>query len=102
MSGIRTKTAARRGASDHAPQHSAADHAPQKQASARATRPARKKGPIERLHPWAQQVRAWFFSSAPSALLAWFAIQAILVAILVWFFLFSPYGVPAGPIYAGF
>lgn len=93
MSGIRTKTAARRGA---------AGHAPQKGASAQAARPVRKKGPIERLHPWAQQVRDWFFSSAPSALLAWFVIQAVLAAILVWFFLFSPYGVPAGPIYAGF
>ena len=94
MSGIRTKTAARRGACEAM--------RPRQGASAQAARPVRKKGPVERLHPWAQQVRAWFFSSAPSALLAWFVIQAVLAAILVWFFLFSPYGVPAGPIYAGF
>lgn len=68
----------------------------------RAARPPRKKGPIERLHPWAKTVRTWFFSAAPSAIAAWFVLEAVLAGVLIWFFLFSSYGAPASPIYADF
>lgn len=49
-----------------------------------------------------ERVRAWFYSDAPSAALAWFAVIGALVAVLVWFFEFSPYGAPASPVYAEF
>lgn len=66
------------------------------------TRPKRKKGPIERLHPQAARVRAWFFSDSWLASVLWFVIAAALIAALVWYFVFSPYGAPAKPVYAGF
>ena len=40
----------------------------------------------------AQRVRDWFFSDRPSATLAWAMIAAACIAILVWFFVWSPYG----------
>ncbi len=62
----------------------------------------KKAGPIERLHPRAERVRAWFFSASPTALAAWLLIVAACVGVLVWFFLFSSYGAPAEPVYEGF
>lgn len=50
----------------------------------------------------AQRVRDWFFSDRPSATLAWAMIAAACIAILVWFFVWSPYGAPVAPIYAEF
>lgn len=47
-------------------------------------------------------VRRWFFSNAWFAALAWFAIAIVLVAALGWFFVFSPYGAPAAPVYAAY
>ena len=63
---------------------------------------ARTPGPIERLHPVADAVRAWFFSNSWTAAAAWCALVLVLVAILVWFFVFSPFGAPAKPVYAEF
>ena len=59
-------------------------------------------GPIARLYPFAERVRAWFFAGSCSALAAWLALVLSLAAILVWFFLFSPYGAPAVPVYSAF
>ncbi len=59
-------------------------------------------GPIERFHPRAEKIRTWFFSSSASAYIAWAAIVAIAIAVLVWFFIFSSYGAPAQPVYEGF
>lgn len=50
----------------------------------------------------AEQVRTWFFSPAPSAAVAWFVLAFALLAVLAWFFLCSPYGAPAAPVYAEF
>ncbi len=47
-------------------------------------------------------VRTWFFSAAPSAAAAWFVLVLALLAVLAWFFLYSPYGAPAAPVYAEF
>ena len=64
---------------------------------------ARKaSGPIAHLHPFAERVRAWFFSGSYSALAAWLAFALLLAAVLVWFFIFSPYGAPAAPVYSAF
>lgn len=63
---------------------------------------ARTPGPIERLHPAAEAVRAWFFSNSWTAAAAWCALVLVLVAVLVWFFVFSPFGAPAKPVYAEF
>ncbi len=62
----------------------------------------KKKGPIERLHPRAEKIRAWFFSPCVSAYFAWGCIIALAIAILVWFFVFSSFGAPAQPVYEGF
>lgn len=59
-------------------------------------------GPIARLHPFAERVRVWFFAGSYSALAAWLASVLLLAAVLVWFFLFSPYGAPAAPVYSAF
>lgn len=59
-------------------------------------------GPIARLYPFAERVRAWFFAGSYSAFAAWFALVFLLATILVWFFLFSPYGTPAAPVYSAF
>ncbi len=50
----------------------------------------------------AEKLRTWFFSAAPSAAAAWFVLVVALVAVLAWFFLYSPYGAPAAPVYAEF
>ena len=63
---------------------------------------AKAAGPIARLHPRAERVRAWFFSERPSALAAWCALAAACIGVLVWFFLFSSFGAPAEPVYEGF
>ncbi len=49
-----------------------------------------------------ERVRAWFYSDATSAAIAWFAVVAVLVGVLGWFFVLSPYGAPASPVYAEF
>ena len=59
-------------------------------------------GALDRRGRVAQRVRDWFFSDRPSATLAWAMIAAVCIAILVWFFVWSPYGAPAAPIYAEF
>lgn len=59
-------------------------------------------GPISHLHPFAERVHAWFFAGSYSALAAWLASVLLLAAVLVWFFLFSPYGAPAAPVYSAF
>lgn len=48
------------------------------------------------------RVRAWFFSDARSAALAWALAVLACAAVLAWFFLLSPYGKPAAPVYAEF
>lgn len=63
---------------------------------------SRTPGPIERLHPAADAVRAWFFSNSWTAAAAWCVLVVALVAVLVWFFVFSPFGAPAKPVYAEF
>ena len=45
-----------------------------------------------------ERVRTWFYSDAASAAVAWFAS----VVVLGWFFVLSPYGAPASPVYAEF
>ena len=49
-----------------------------------------------------ERVRTWFYSDAASAAVAWFAAVVVLVAVLGWFFVLSPYGAPASPVYAEF
>lgn len=49
-----------------------------------------------------ERVRTWFYSDATSAAVAWFAAAVVLVAVLGWFFVLSPYGAPASPVYAEF
>lgn len=49
-----------------------------------------------------ERVRTWFCSDAASAAVAWFAAVVVLVAVLGWFFVLSPYGAPASPVYAEF
>ncbi len=49
-----------------------------------------------------ERVRTWFYSDATSAAVAWFAAVVVLVAALGWFFVLSPYGAPASPVYAEF
>lgn len=64
---------------------------------------ARKaSGPISRLHPFTEHVRVWFFAGSCLASVVWFVLVLLLVAILVWFFLFSSYGAPAAPVYSAF
>lgn len=50
----------------------------------------------------ASRVITWFFGDSWSAGLAWAAVVIALAAILAWFFIFSPYGAPAAPVYAEF
>ena len=59
-------------------------------------------GPIARLHPFTEHVRAWFFAGSCLASVAWFVLVLLLVAILVWYFHFSPYGAPTAPVYSAF
>lgn len=47
-------------------------------------------------------VRTWFYSDATSAALAWLAAIALCAGVLAWFFVASPYGAPAAPVYAEF
>lgn len=49
-----------------------------------------------------ERVRTWFYSDSTSAAVAWFAAVVVLVAVLGWFFVLSPYGAPASPVYAEF
>lgn len=49
-----------------------------------------------------ERMRTWFYSDATSAAVAWFAAVVVLVAVLGWFFVLSPYGAPASPVYAEF
>lgn len=48
------------------------------------------------------RLSAWFFGDSWSAALAWAAVAVACVGVLAWFFLVSPFGVPAQPVYAGF
>ena len=70
--------------------------------TSKKAKPARKKGPIQRLHPWADGVRAYFFSDKPGALVLWIACIVACAAILVWFYSFTSFGGPTEPVYAGF
>lgn len=45
---------------------------------------------------------AWFFSDAMTAAVAWCLAALALAAVLVWFFVWSPFGAPAAPVYAEF
>lgn len=47
-------------------------------------------------------VRAWFFGGSWTAAAAWALLVLALTAVLAWFFLLSPYGAPAAPVYAEF
>lgn len=49
-----------------------------------------------------EPVRDWFFSDSWSAAAAWLALAICLMAVLAWFFLLSPYGAPAEPVYAAY
>ena len=48
------------------------------------------------------RLRAWFFSDAMTAAAAWCLAVLALVAVLAWFFVWSPFGAPAAPVYAEF
>ncbi|MDY4041631.1 MAG: hypothetical protein SOY67_05985 [Collinsella sp.] len=48
------------------------------------------------------RVSAWFLGGSWSAVLAWAAAVLALMAVLAWFFILSPYGAPAAPVYAEF
>ena len=50
----------------------------------------------------AARVREWFLSDSWSSAAAWLVCALALMAVLAWFFVLSPYGVPATPVYAGF
>ncbi|WP_195420414.1 hypothetical protein [Collinsella sp. D33t1_170424_A12] len=58
--------------------------------------------PVRGLKRALAPVRAWFFSDAWSAAAAWFALALALLAILAWYFVLSPYGAPAAPVYAAY
>lgn len=45
---------------------------------------------------------AWFFSDAMTAAAAWCLAALALAAVLAWFFVWSPFGAPAAPVYAEF
>lgn len=62
----------------------------------------RAQSPLARAAVGAARVREWFFSASWSAAVAWLVCALALIAVLVWFFVFSPFGVPAAPVYAGF
>lgn len=49
-----------------------------------------------------EQIRVWFFSPSLSAAIAWSVLALGLGAVLAWFFVCSPYGAPAAPVYAEF
>lgn len=55
-----------------------------------------------RVRALAQHICEWFFSGCASAAAAWFALAIACMAVLAWFFVFSPFGAPAGPVYAEF
>lgn len=48
------------------------------------------------------RIRVWFFSDTRLAALAWALVVLACAVILAWFFLLSPYGKPAAPVYAEF
>lgn len=50
----------------------------------------------------AARVSAWFLGGSWSAALAWAAAVLALTAVLAWFFILSPYGASAAPVYAEF
>ena len=47
-------------------------------------------------------MRAWFFSDGPLAAVAWLVLALACMGVLAWFFILSPYGAPAAPVYAEF
>jgi len=57
---------------------------------------------VRRLTDAPARVRAWFLGGSWGADLAWGAAALALVAVLAWFFILSPYGAPAAPVYAEF
>lgn len=61
-----------------------------------------RAGLYERAHAAAAQVRTWFFSDVPTAAVAWCIAVLLLAAVLAWFFVWSPFGAPAAPVYAEF
>ncbi|QWT17906.1 hypothetical protein KPC83_01785 [Collinsella sp. zg1085] len=51
---------------------------------------------------WTIRLVDWFLGDSMSASIAWAVALVSLIALLVWFFIISPYGVPAAPVYAEF
>lgn len=49
-----------------------------------------------------ERVRTWFFSDGPLAAVAWLVLALACMGMLAWFFILSPYGAPAAPVYAEF
>lgn len=62
----------------------------------------RTPGPADLLRPTADAVRTWFFGGSLSAAIAWMLLVVALALVLAWFFVCSPYGTPAAPVYAEF
>lgn len=48
------------------------------------------------------RVGAWWYGTSTSAAIAWALALAALAGVLAWFFICSPYGAPAAPVYAEF
>ena len=47
-------------------------------------------------------IETWWYGDSASAAIGWGIAIVLLAAVLVWFFVFSPYGAPAAPVYAEF
>lgn len=54
------------------------------------------------MNAWRSRMSAWFRSDSTGAAVAWFVVILACAAVLVWFFILSPYGAPAAPVYAEF
>ncbi|MBY4798148.1 hypothetical protein K6V98_07295 [Collinsella sp. AGMB00827] len=61
-----------------------------------------QKGPAQGIAEAQQLMRSWFFGGSWSAALAWAVLVVSLITVLAWFFIASPYGAPAAPVYAEF
>lgn len=48
------------------------------------------------------EIRTYFFSGKTGAAVLWGLIILACIAILLWFFLMSPFGGPSEPVYQGF
>ncbi|MBS6555055.1 hypothetical protein DWV48_04445 [Collinsella sp. AF08-23] len=58
--------------------------------------------PVASVSHVVERVRAWWYGGSVSAAIAWTCALVALAALLVWFFICSPYGAPASPVYAEF